>query len=127
MSLNLYHDLIQARQKEAATRAFNRQMQIRVGIESVISELVQAYGLRRARYRGQAKNALQVYFIGATTSLKPLAKASLLFVVFERIGVKAKHFPFSNIPVFQRVNLGCITPRLAPLWRGAFLPLTFII
>lgn len=81
-------------------------MQIRVGIESVISELVRAYGLRRARYRGQAKNALQVYFIGA--NLKPLAKASLLLVVFERIGVKAKHFPFSNILVFLQSPSGAL-------------------
>lgn len=106
MGINLHHDLIQARRKEAATHAFNREMQIRVGIESVISELVRAYGLRRARYRGQAKNALQVYFIGA--NLKPLAKASLLLVVFERIGVKAKHFPFSNILVFLQSPSGAL-------------------
>ncbi len=36
------------------------------------SELVRAYGLRRARYRGKAKVRLQNYLIGAACNIRRL-------------------------------------------------------
>ena len=42
----------------------------RNGIEGTISELKRGYGLNRSRYRGRAKNQLQVYLIGAACNIK---------------------------------------------------------
>jgi hypothetical protein len=50
------------------TDEFKQEMRRRNGIEGTQSELVRAYGLRRARYRGQAKVRLQNYLIGAACS-----------------------------------------------------------
>lgn len=42
---------------------------LRAGIESMISEGVRSHGLRRARYRGQAKTQLQAKAIAAAINL----------------------------------------------------------
>lgn len=76
LGISLHHDLIQARRHEEQTDAFRQEMRIRAGAESVISELVRGYGARRARYRGQRKNELQLAFIGAAANLKRLALAT---------------------------------------------------
>jgi IS5 family transposase len=52
------------------TEAFKKDMHHRNGIEGTQSELVRAYGLRRARYRGLAKVRLQNYFIGAACNIR---------------------------------------------------------
>ena len=65
-----YHTLLQARRREMQTEAFKLDMQHRNGIEGTQSELVRAYGLRRARYRGLAKVRLQNYFIGAACNIR---------------------------------------------------------
>ena len=109
LSLNLHHELIQEHRKEAATPTFRREMQIRVGIESVISELVRTHGLRRARYRGRAKNSLQVCFIGAAANLKRLAKASLLFVFTGTWHKDVVHLPLPITQFFNRVLFGVTT------------------
>ena len=44
----------------------------RNGIEGTQSELVRAYGLRQARYRGKAKVRLQNYLIGAACNIRRL-------------------------------------------------------
>lgn len=77
MGVSQHHELIQARRREARTDAFLREMRLRIGIESVVSELVRGYGARRARYRGQRKNMLQITFIAAAANLKRLALALL--------------------------------------------------
>jgi hypothetical protein len=76
LGVSLHHRLIQARRREEQTVSFNQEMRIRSGAESVISELVRGYGARRARYRGQRQNAIQVAFIGAAVNLKRLALAT---------------------------------------------------
>ena len=78
LGVNAYHDLIQARRREAGTKAFKQEMKIRAGIEGTISEMVRGHGLRRSRYRGQRKNQLQVLFVAAATNLKRLALCSTL-------------------------------------------------
>ena len=45
-------------------------MKHRNAIEGTQSELVRGHGLRRARYRGLGKVALQNYFIGAACNVK---------------------------------------------------------
>lgn len=65
-----WHTLLQARRREMQTEAFKKDMHHRNGIEGTQSELVRAYGLRRARYRGLAKVRLQNYFIGAACNLR---------------------------------------------------------
>ncbi len=65
-----WHSLLQARRREMQTEAFKQDMHHRNGIEGTQSELVRAYGLRRARYRGLAKVRLQNYFIGAACNIR---------------------------------------------------------
>ena len=66
------HSLLQARRREMQTEAFKKEMYQRNGIEGTHSELVRGYGLRQARYRGQAKVRLQNYFIGAACNIRRL-------------------------------------------------------
>ena len=60
---------LQARRKEMKTERFQERMRRRAGIEATISELVRAYGIRRARYRGLAKMRLQSYFTAAACNV----------------------------------------------------------
>lgn len=66
------HSLLQARRHEMQTEAFKTEMHRRNGIEGTQSELVRGYGLRQARYRGQAKVRLQNYLIGAACNIRRL-------------------------------------------------------
>lgn len=67
-----FHSLLQARRQEMQTEAFKQEMHQRNGIEGTQSELVRAYGLRQARYRGKAKVRLQNYLIGTACNLRRL-------------------------------------------------------
>lgn len=66
------HSLLQGRRREMQTAAFKAEMRRRNGIEGTQSELVRGYGLRQARYRGQAKVRLQNYLIGAACNIRRL-------------------------------------------------------
>lgn len=66
------HSLLQDRRREMQTDAFKQEMHRRNGIEGTQSELVRAYGLRQARYRGKAKVRLQNYLIGAACNIRRL-------------------------------------------------------
>jgi DDE family transposase len=92
LGISLHHDLIQARRREEQTEAFRQDMRIRAGAESVISELVRGYGVRRARYRGERKNALQVAFTGAALNLKRLGRA--VFVSAVHLANLLSYHPF---------------------------------
>jgi len=65
-----HHTLLQARRQEQKTAAFHEQMRARHALEGAQGELVRGHGLRQARYRGLAKDALQNYFIGAACNAK---------------------------------------------------------
>ena len=54
---------------EQGTPAFQQRYALRAGIEGTISEGVRSHGLRRARYRGQAKTQLQAKAIAAAINL----------------------------------------------------------
>lgn len=70
LNLHPYREVLQARRAEARTVEFREKLHLRAGIEGTISELVRAHGLRRARYRGQAKLRLQGYFTAVAANLK---------------------------------------------------------
>lgn len=67
-----HHDFLQSRRKEMDTETFKQEMHRRNGIEGTQSELVRAYGLRKARYRGLPKVRLQNYLIGTACNLNRL-------------------------------------------------------
>ncbi len=69
-----HHNLLQARRNEMKTEEFKQQMHNRNAIEGTQSELVRAYGLRRARYRSTRKVRLQNYMIGAACNIKRWAR-----------------------------------------------------
>jgi transposase len=73
LELHPYRALLLARRAEAQTEAFRQRCHRRAGIEATISELTRAHGLRRARYRRLAKQALQSYFTALAVNLKRLA------------------------------------------------------
>lgn len=75
LSLSAHYERVAARRAEAQTAAFAEAMRTRSGIEATLSELVRAHGLRRHRYRGDAKRALENLLKGAACNLKRLAKA----------------------------------------------------
>jgi transposase len=60
-----------ARQREQ-TEEFQEHYKKRAGIEGTISQGVRAFGLRRSRYVGQAKTALQHIAIAAAINLVQL-------------------------------------------------------
>ena len=70
--VNHLHSYLQFRRREMQTEAFKLEMRLRNGIEGTQSELVRGYGLRQARYRGQAKVRLQNYVIGAACNIRRL-------------------------------------------------------
>jgi hypothetical protein len=107
----LHHDLIQTHRRDEQTDVFKREMATRVGIESVISELVRGHGLRQARYRGFRKTQLQAYFIGACANLKRLA---CVFAIYSYLHWLIRAFVRSlPLEFFNRVNLGRIGGKIA--------------
>jgi transposase len=65
-----HHALVQERRRVQQTEPFQQDMHRRNGIEGTISELVRGHGLRRARFRGQAKVRLANLFIGAAANCR---------------------------------------------------------
>lgn len=65
-----HHDVLPARRQEMKSDALTGLMKRRAAIEGTISELVRAHGLRRARYRGLKKVALQNWLTGAACNVK---------------------------------------------------------
>jgi len=96
-----HHGFLQTRRREMQTEAFQKEMHRRNGIEGTQSELVRAFGLRHARYRGLAKVRLQNYLIGAACNLRRLAR---------RPGDPCPHGPARHS---ADLNLGT-KPEIAP-------------
>ncbi|MER5897403.1 transposase [Streptomyces sp. NPDC001876] len=63
------HDILQRARIEQDTDRWRRRYGHRTGVEGTISQGVQAFGLRRSRYRGLAKTRLQHHFTGAAVNL----------------------------------------------------------
>jgi transposase len=63
------HEALQATRQREQTEEFKEHYKKRAGIEGTISQGVRAFGLRRSRYLGQAKTALQHIAIAAAINL----------------------------------------------------------
>ncbi len=74
LTLHPYRAALTAQRALAKTEAYRLKQHRRAGVEATISELVRGYGLRRARYRGQAKLALQMAFTAVAINLKRLVR-----------------------------------------------------
>ena len=75
LHLSEHYERLMARRAEAQTDAFRERMRARPAIEATLSELVRAHGLRRHRYRGEAKRAFENLLKGAACNLKRLVRA----------------------------------------------------
>jgi transposase len=75
LSLSEPYERLVARRAEAQTPAFRAKLKARAGIEATLSELVRTHGLRRHRYRGDAKRHLEHLLKAAACNLKRLARA----------------------------------------------------
>lgn len=74
LTVREFHMFLQDRRDEMNTPEFEEEMHRRNGVEGTQSELVRAYGMRKARFRGFAKVKMQNYFIGAACNLKRVAR-----------------------------------------------------
>lgn len=63
------HEALVAARKEQQTAEWKRQYDRRAGVEGTISQRARGYGLRRARYIGQAKTHLQNILTAAAINL----------------------------------------------------------
>ena len=75
LSISEHYERLAARRAEAQTPAFRAKLKTRAGIEATLSELVRAHGLRRHRYRGDAKRHFEHLLKAAACNLKRLARA----------------------------------------------------
>ena len=69
---------LEKRRELMETEEFKKDMHKRNGIEGTISGLVRGQGLRNSRYRGKAKNKLQVKFEGAAANVARLHRKRLI-------------------------------------------------
>ena len=67
------HEALHQRRQEQTTPAFKTRYDARAGIEGTLSLGVRNFGLRRARYRGQAKTHVQNLLIAVALNLSRLA------------------------------------------------------
>lgn len=72
-----HYEVLAARRVEAQTAAFWEKMRARPAIEATLSELVRRHGLRRHRYRGDAKRHFENLLKAAACNLKRLVRAVL--------------------------------------------------
>jgi transposase len=75
LSISEHYERLAARRAEAQTPAFRDKLRTRAGIEATLSELVRKHGLRRHRYRGDAKRHFEHLLKAAACNLKRLARA----------------------------------------------------
>ena len=75
LSVSEHYQRLVARRAEAQTPAFRARLATRAGIEATLSELVRRHGLRRHRYRGDAKRHCEHLLKAAACNLKRLARA----------------------------------------------------
>ncbi|BAJ29096.1 hypothetical protein KSE_32865 [Kitasatospora setae KM-6054] len=66
------HDILRRTRIEQATDHWRRRYGHRASVEGTVSQAVQAFELRRSRYRGLAKTQLQHHLTGAAINLTRL-------------------------------------------------------
>jgi hypothetical protein len=89
LTVGQYHTVLQQRRREQRTEAFQQQAKHRNAIEGTQSELVRGHGLRRARYRGLKKVALQNYLIGAACNIKRWIRRRIWLIEQAALAVSA--------------------------------------
>jgi transposase len=75
LQLSEHYPILEARRLEAKTEAFRQKMRARPAIEATLSELVRKHGMRRHRYRGEAKRHFENLLKAAACNLKRLTRA----------------------------------------------------
>jgi transposase len=75
LSVSEHYERLVARRAAAQTSAFRDTLKTRAGIEATLSELVRRHGLRRHRYRGEAKRHFEHLLKATACNLKRLARA----------------------------------------------------
>lgn len=63
------HEALQTARRRQLTEAFKQLYAVRAGIEGALSQGVRAFGLRAARYRGQAKTYLQHLLVAVAMNI----------------------------------------------------------
>jgi hypothetical protein len=74
LELHPFRQILTEHRQLAKDPQYREKLNRRAGIEATISELVRAYRLRFARYRGLAKLRLQCYFTALAANLKRLTR-----------------------------------------------------
>lgn len=74
LELHPYRNLLKFYRNLMQTDNFQLAIQLRAGVEATISELTRKYGLRQARYRGEAKLRLQSAFTAAAINLNRVTR-----------------------------------------------------
>lgn len=67
------HEALQTTRRRQLTEAFKQLYAVRAGIEGALSQEVRAFGLRAARYRGQAKTYLQHLLVAVAMNIVRVA------------------------------------------------------
>ena len=67
------HEALQTARRRQLTEAFKQLYAVRAGIEGALSQEVRAFGLRAARYRGQAKTYLQHLLVAVAMNIVRVA------------------------------------------------------
>lgn len=67
------HEALQTARRRQLTEAFKQLYAVRAGIEGALSQGVRAFGLRAARYRGQAKTYLQHLLVAVAMNIVRVA------------------------------------------------------
>jgi len=75
LSVSEHYERLVARRAEAETPTCRARLRTRAGIEATVSELVRRHGLRRHRYRGDARRHLEHLLKAAACNLKRLTRA----------------------------------------------------
>jgi transposase len=72
LELHPFRQILAEHRVLAQDPKYREKLSVRAGVEGTISELVRAYRLRQARYRGMAKLRLQAYFTAIAANLRRL-------------------------------------------------------
>ncbi len=69
MRLREAHEALQAARDRQTTEEFKQRYKMRAGIEGTLSRGVRSCGIRRSRYRGEAKTWLQEVFAATAINI----------------------------------------------------------
>ena len=83
------YEALQTARQQQKTAAFKERYKTRAGVEGTISQGTRAFGLRRARYVGQAKTHLQHIATGAAINL---TRVIAHLMGFSRSPTRVSHF-----------------------------------